>query len=243
MMKTAIFISTERKEKLLQENHLQIQQLKDEADRFEAHWKEVHDSEVQECRKRMQKLQVESTTCIKTSPRLHNEDKKGKEAGTAKMAPNSSAMALHTIGTKAPRTSAFMSSTLASTDATLQKEVASQMKSSAGESDSSVCEQEKTATIHTSTKLASSSLQTDVNPEQTSTSVAAESSGATDDMPTPNSQARDGTADVPGTNSTGGARSDPPLSEATERGNGGSSIKEVAPPRKSVRFQLPGEEQ
>ena len=43
--------------KLMETNHQQIEQLKEEADRFETHWMEAHNHEVQECREKMKKKQ------------------------------------------------------------------------------------------------------------------------------------------------------------------------------------------
>lgn len=43
--------------KLLETNHQQIEQLKEEADQFETHWLEAHNHEVQECREKMKKKQ------------------------------------------------------------------------------------------------------------------------------------------------------------------------------------------
>lgn len=43
--------------KLLETNHQQIEQLKEEADQFETHWMEAHNHEVQECREKMKKKQ------------------------------------------------------------------------------------------------------------------------------------------------------------------------------------------
>ena len=45
----------ERKNKILEENHQQVEQLKEEADKFENHWKEIHDSQLMDCREKMKK--------------------------------------------------------------------------------------------------------------------------------------------------------------------------------------------
>lgn len=246
-IKNSTFCFVERKEKLLQENHLQIQHLKEEADKFEAHWKEVHDSEVQECRKRMQKLHVEAPTHTKTSPGLHSGEREEKEACVKKMTTNTSVMA---VQSKVQRTSAFASSNLVSVDAPLQNQVVSQPTSSRGRSkEGYVCKEEKTEDVHISSKQASAPPPEGANLKQTSSSAAAGNISATSEMMTTDPQADDVSgSDAPGTSSNGGTGSDPvPVKAAVESSDDRPTCKKspsggVMPP-KSVRFQLPGEEQ
>ena len=45
----------ERKQKVLDENHYQVELLREEAEKFENHWKKVHDKQVIGCREKMKK--------------------------------------------------------------------------------------------------------------------------------------------------------------------------------------------
>ena len=45
-----------RKERILEENHVQIELLKEEADKYEVHLKQVHETEVLQCREKLKKL-------------------------------------------------------------------------------------------------------------------------------------------------------------------------------------------
>lgn len=47
----------EKKQKILEKNRLQVQQLREEAEKFEKHWKRVQSDQVNECRESMKKQQ------------------------------------------------------------------------------------------------------------------------------------------------------------------------------------------
>lgn len=52
-----MFLTLEKKQKILEKNHLQVQQLREEAEKFEKHWRQVQNNQVNECRQSMKKQQ------------------------------------------------------------------------------------------------------------------------------------------------------------------------------------------